>query len=136
MSHVASAAGMAICGFFLSRQYVAVPFVLLALAGSIDGLVPKPPGGTLTPFPRSAARTVAVTMATLAVVYTMVLAMGGVVTWNSSRQARADALLLLSAIIVGGYPAECRIPRWLERVRVAACRADRAAIAYTLGTSL
>ncbi len=73
---VASAAGMVMCGWFLSRQYVAVPFILLALAGSIDRLVPAPAGGTLPPLIAPAFRAVAVTMVTLGVVYAMVLTMG------------------------------------------------------------
>lgn len=73
---IASAAGMIVCGFFLSRQYVAVPFIMLAMAGSIDGLFPKAPGGSIPPFIISGARIVGLFFVTLGVVYTMVLTMG------------------------------------------------------------
>lgn len=73
---IASGAGMAVCGFFLSRQYVAVPFIMLAMAGSIDGLFPKPSSASIPPFIVSGVRTVAVFFVTLGVVYTMVLTMG------------------------------------------------------------
>jgi hypothetical protein len=73
---IASGAGMVICGFFLSRQYVAVPFILLAMAGSIDGLFPKTSSGTMPPFIVSAARVASLCIATLGVVYAMVLTMG------------------------------------------------------------
>ena len=58
---VAAGAGMVICGFFLSRQYVAVPFILLALAGSIDGLVPRPASGAIPSFIGAPVRAVAST---------------------------------------------------------------------------
>jgi len=73
---IASGAGMVVCGFFLSRQYVAVPFILLAMAGSIDGLYPKPSGGSVPPIVISAVRAVALFFVTLAVVYGMVRTMG------------------------------------------------------------
>jgi len=73
---IASAVGMLVCAFFLSRQYVVVPYVLLALAGSLDGLVPASSHGMLPPFILPMARAVALTMVTLGTVYTMVLTMG------------------------------------------------------------
>jgi len=73
---IASGAGMVVCGFFLSRQYVAVPFIMLAMAGSIDGLFPKATGGAIPPFVVTGARAVALFFVTLAVVYAMVLTMG------------------------------------------------------------
>ena len=73
---LASAAGMLVCAFFLSRQYVAVPYILFAVAGSLDGLVPAPAAGMLPPFIQPMARAVALTMVTLGTVYTMVLTMG------------------------------------------------------------
>jgi O-antigen ligase len=73
---IASGAGMVVCGFFLSRQYVAVPFIMLAMAGSIDGLFPKVLGGSIPPFIVSGARTVGLFFVTLGVVYAMVLTMG------------------------------------------------------------
>ncbi len=73
---IAAGAGMLVCGFFLSRQYVAVPFILLAMAGSIDGLVPKASGGTMPPFLWSGTRAVGLFFATLGAVYVMVLTMG------------------------------------------------------------
>jgi O-antigen ligase len=73
---MASAAGMVVCAFFLSRQYVAVPFILLALAGSLNGLVPATAGGVVPPFIEPAVRAVALTMLTLGVVYVMVMTMG------------------------------------------------------------
>jgi putative inorganic carbon (HCO3(-)) transporter len=73
---IASATGMVVCAFFLSRQYVAVPYILLALGGSLDGLVPATSGTMLPPLIGPAVRAVAVTIATFGVVYTMVLTMG------------------------------------------------------------
>jgi putative inorganic carbon (hco3(-)) transporter len=73
---IASATGMAICGFFLSRQYVAVPYILLALGGSLDGLVPAPAGSMLPPLIGPAVRAAALTITTFGVVYAMVLTMG------------------------------------------------------------
>jgi putative inorganic carbon (HCO3(-)) transporter len=73
---IASAAGMLVCAFFLSRQYVVVPYILFALAGSLDGLIPAPAGGMLPPFIKPVARAVALTIVTLGTVYTMVLTMG------------------------------------------------------------
>ena len=73
---IASGAGMLVCGFFLSRQYIAVPFILLAMAGSIDGLVPKASGGTMPPVLWSGMRAVGLFFVTLGVVYAMVLTMG------------------------------------------------------------
>ena len=73
---IAAGAGMLVCGFFLSRQYVAVPFILLAMAGSIDGLVPKASGGAMPPVLWSGMRSVGLFFVTLGVVYAMVLTMG------------------------------------------------------------
>jgi O-antigen ligase len=73
---IAAGAGMLVCGFFLSRQYVAVPFIMLAMAGSIDGIVPKASGGTMPPVLWSGMRAVGLFFATLGVVYAMVLTMG------------------------------------------------------------
>ena len=73
---IAAGAGMVVCGFFLSRQYVAVPFIMLAMAGSIDGLFPRASGGSIPPFIISAARSVALFFVTLGVVYAMVRTMG------------------------------------------------------------
>jgi O-antigen ligase len=73
---IASAAGMLVCAFFLSRQYVVVPYILFALAGSLDGILPAPSGGTLPPVIEPVVRAGVLTMLTLGMVYTMVLTMG------------------------------------------------------------
>lgn len=73
---LAAGTGMAICAFFLSRQYVAVPFILFAMAGSIDGLFPKTSAAGVPPFVISGVRAVALFFVTLSVVYAMVLTMG------------------------------------------------------------
>jgi O-antigen ligase len=73
---VASATGMVVCAFFLSRQYVAVPFILLALAGSLNGLVPASAGGVFPPLVEPIVRAGTLTMLTLGVVYAMVVTMG------------------------------------------------------------
>jgi hypothetical protein len=67
---------MLVCAFFLSRQYVVVPYILFALAGSLDGLVPAPSGGMLPPVIQPVVRAVGLTILTLGMVYTMVLTMG------------------------------------------------------------
>ena len=73
---IASAAGMLVCAFFLSRQYVVVPYILFALAGSLDGILPAPSGGTLPPVIEPVVRAGVLTILALGMVYTMVLTMG------------------------------------------------------------
>jgi O-antigen ligase len=76
-SMTSSACGMVICGFFLSRQYVVVPYIMLALGASVGTLVPGTPRQSALPsVVESALRVMIATIATMMVVYGMVRTMG------------------------------------------------------------
>ncbi len=69
--------GMVVCCFFLSRQYVVVPYIMLALGGSAGWFVPGP--RRAPPFPplvESVFMALAFTLVTMMVVYGMVRTMG------------------------------------------------------------
>ncbi len=72
----ASAFGMVVCGFFLSRQYVVVPYVMVALGASIDQFTPVASQGAGWSFVIDAARAAVLTVAVLLIVYVMVLRLG------------------------------------------------------------
>jgi len=76
-SVTASAFGMVICGFFLSRQYVVVPYIMLALGASVGTLAPNAARFTvLPPVVESVLRVIVLTIATTTLVYGMVRTMG------------------------------------------------------------
>jgi O-antigen ligase len=73
----AAAGGMVICCFFLSRQYVSVPYIMLALGGSMGSLVPgAPPPPLFPPVVESGFKAVALTLVTMLLVYVMVRTLG------------------------------------------------------------